>query len=88
MGTLNKENKLEYALLTDLHFLPVQNAFLRARDWDTLEQVVIQTDGRLGVAQPQEVGMLVRSGHAPMEDVEKWSVQNIHSSHVAAVALY
>lgn len=66
------ERELDYALLTDHDFLPVQAALSRAREWEVLEQVVTQTEGRLGVAQPRSVGMLVKGGHVKMGDVEKW----------------
>ncbi|KAK4207906.1 hypothetical protein QBC37DRAFT_85584 [Rhypophila decipiens] len=72
VGVLNLESDLHHALLTDHDFLPVQTAFSRAREWEALEQVVTRTEGRLGVADPSAVGMLVRGGHVKLENVDKW----------------
>ncbi|KAM7194936.1 hypothetical protein V8F33_006978 [Rhypophila sp. PSN 637] len=69
-----RQGDLDHALLTDHDFLPVQTAFSRAREWEALEQVVTRTEGRLGVADPSAVGMLVRDGHVKLENVDKWVV--------------
>lgn len=74
VGVLEMEETMDYECLTADVFDSVSRALSRVRDWALLERIVIQSKGIHGLGLAKWVGVLVKGGHAALQDVDKWYV--------------